>query len=142
MRLPPGSDLRATLEALACAPGALPAFVVAGLGSLAQAQLRLADAKLPTAIDGPLEILALSGSVCADGAHLHTALADAAGRVIGGHVAPGCTVHTTVELLLADLPGWLLHRRHDAATGYPELVIEPCPAGSDAAVPLGPSGRS
>jgi len=116
LRLNPGDDLR---DALAGRTG----FVVAGIGSLAHAQLRFAGDPGPTRIDGPLEILTLSGSLTPDGAHLHASLSDAAGRVLGGHVCAGCEVRTTAELLLAPLPDGSLARDFDAATGYPELRV-------------------
>jgi len=118
LRLKPGDDLRSTLQALAHT-----GFVVAGIGSLSQAQLRLAGAAQPTHIDGPLEILTLSGSLTPDGAHLHASVADASGRVLGGHVCAGCLVRTTAELLLAPLPAGSLSRAFDPATGYTELFI-------------------
>lgn len=116
LRLNPGDDLRG---ALAGRTG----FVVAGIGSLAHAQLRFAGEAEPTRIDGPLEILTLSGSLTPDGAHLHASVSDAAGRVLGGHVCAGCEVRTTAELLLAPLPGGSLARAFDAATGYAELLV-------------------
>ena len=118
LRLTPGDDLRGALEA-----SALTGFVVAGIGSLAQAQLRFAGEPGPTAIAGPLEILTLSGSLTPQGAHLHASVSDAAGRVFGGHVCAGCEVRTTAELLIAPLPAGALAREFDAATGYPELVV-------------------
>jgi predicted DNA-binding protein with PD1-like motif len=50
-------------------------------------------------------------------------VSDAQGRVLGGHVGPGCIVRTTAELLLALLPGQRFTREHDPQTGYPELKI-------------------
>jgi len=120
LRLNPGDDLRAALEA-----GGRTGFVVAGIGSLAQAQLRFAGEPGPTHIAGPLEILTLSGSLSPDGAHLHASVSDASGRVLGGHVCAGCTVRTTAELLLAPLPSGTLSREFDAATGYAELTVKP-----------------
>ena len=52
-------------------------------------------------LNGDVEILTLSGSIADNGAHLHMSVADAASRVFGGHVALGCIVRTTVEVLLA-----------------------------------------
>ena len=74
---------------------------------------------------GDLEILSLAGSLSPDGAHLHIAVADARGRVTGGHVAQGCIVRTTAEILLALLPDVRFRRAPDARTGCQELVIEP-----------------
>jgi uncharacterized protein len=118
LRLNPGDDLRGALEAPAAT-----GFVVAGIGSLSQAQLRFAGEAAPTSLAGPLEILTLSGSLTPAGAHLHASVADASGRVWGGHVCAGCTVRTTAELLIAPLPAGSLGRAFDAATGYAELVI-------------------
>lgn len=118
LRLNPGDDLRGALEA-----SGRTGFVLAGIGSLAQAQLRLAGAPGPTPMDGPLEVLTLSGSITPEGAHLHVSVSDAAGRVWGGHVCAGCTVLTTAELLVAPLPAGSLTRAFDAATGYTELIV-------------------
>jgi len=118
LRLNPGADLRGALEALG-----RTGFVVAGIGSLAHAQLRFAGEPGPTRVDGPLEILTLNGSLTPDGAHLHASLSDASGRVLGGHVCAGCEVLTTAELLVAPLPPGSLSRAFDPATGYAELVI-------------------
>lgn len=123
LRLPPGADLRREIERRVAAWPRPSAFVVAGLGSLSRAELRYAGVAEPTRIEEPLELLSLSGTVTAQGAHLHAAVATASGRVLGGHVGPGCIVRTTAELLLAALPGWSLARAHDAATGYAELVV-------------------
>ena len=45
------------------------------------------------------------------------------GEVFGAHVAPGCFVRTTAEVLLALLPEWAFAREPDALTGYGELVV-------------------
>lgn len=65
----------------------------------------------------------MSGTLTRDGAHLHMAVADEQGRVLGGHVCYGNTVRTTAEVLLAGLSEWSLTREHDTGTGYRELVV-------------------
>lgn len=55
--------------------------------------------------------------------HLHMAISTAAVQVLGGHVAPGCIVRTTAEVLLALLPDWQFTREPDAQTGFDELVV-------------------
>lgn len=122
LRLQPGDDLRAAAVAALAAQGLQAAFVVTGIGSLGPACIRLAGRPEAARMDGAFEILTLSGTLARNGAHLHVAVADAAGRVTGGHVAPGCIVRTTAELLLAPLPGWVFTREPDAATGHDELV--------------------
>jgi uncharacterized protein len=123
LRLYPGDDLRAAVEAVLSEGVLRAAFVIQGIGSLSVAELRFAGADLPTEIRGDLEILTVAGSVSPDGAHLHMSVADARGQVFGGHVSRGCTVRTTAELLLALLPEHAFSREADPSTGFAELVI-------------------
>jgi uncharacterized protein len=127
LRLLPGDDLRGRLEALAREERWSAAYVLAGIGSLRTVALRLADAAEPRCWAAPMEILSLAGSLGPDGAHLHATLADAEGRVIGGHVALGCEVRTTAELMLVLLDDHHFGRQPDAATGYAELTIDRLP---------------
>ncbi len=125
IRLLPGQDLRRALEAVVAERGCGAAFVLSGIGSLAPAMLRFAGATGLTTIAGDTEILTLSGSIASNGSHLHASVSDARGVVTAGHVAYGCTVHTTAEVLLALLPEWRFSREPDAATGYDELTVRP-----------------
>lgn len=121
LRLYPGDDLRGAIEA-ALRPCSA-AFVVQGIGSLSVARLRFAGWPHADELAGDIEILTLAGSVSPDGAHLHMSIADADGRVLGGHVVPGCIVRTTVELLAVELPAHAFARKVDETTGYPELLV-------------------
>ncbi len=123
LRLQPKSDLRRTLEATLGSRQQGAAFVVAGIGSLSQARLRLAGKEQPEALDGDLEILTLASSISTDGAHLHMSVADEKGHVIGGHVGYDCVVRTTAEVLLILLPEWSFTRERDSMTGFAELVV-------------------
>lgn len=120
IRLLPGQDLRSALQAALAEQGCDAAFVLSGIGSLATARLRFAGAREASVLEGDFEILTLAGN----GSHLHATLAGPDGAVLGGHVAPGCIVRTTAEVLIALLPGWALRRGFDAATGCDELVVE------------------
>ena len=108
------------------------AFVVAGIGSLSSLSLRFAAAPEESRRSGAFEILGLSGSLSASGAHLHMSVADEQGQVAGGHVGYGNTVRTTAEILLALLEDWHLSRAPDAATGYRELQLRRRAAGESA----------
>lgn len=123
LRLQPGDDLRAALTALLVQRDQQAGFVVAGIGSLSAAAIRCAGRDAPLVLSGDLEVLTLSGSLAPAGAHLHISVSDAAGRVVGGHVAQGCIVRTTLEAMVAWLPDWRFDRVADAATGYRELAI-------------------
>ncbi len=123
LRLSPGVDLRAALDQALRERGVAAAFVVAGIGSLRPARLRLAGAEQCLLLDEDCELLSLSGSLSPDGSHLHASVSLPDGRVLGGHLLPGSRVRTTAELLIAWLPGWQFARAPDPATGYAELRI-------------------
>lgn len=69
-----------------------------------------ADAGQKSGQDSYAPVAALTSS------HLHMALSTSRGEVFGGHVAPGCIVRTTAEVLLALLPEWEFAREHYALT--------------------------
>ena len=128
IRLAPADDLRAALEASVREQGCQAAFVIAGIGSLSDARIRFAGVDDVQTLAGDTEILSLSGTVGVDEggrshSHLHMSVSTATGAVFGGHVAPGCRVRTTAEVLLGLLPEWRFSREHDVATGFPELVV-------------------
>lgn len=125
LRLSPGEDLRAALEAAARRLAPQGAFVLSGIGSLSDPRLRLAGAETALTLSGPFELLTLAGTLTAQGAHLHMTVADAQGRVWGGHVLPGNRVRTTAELLLMAPAGWQLTRAPDPASGWAELQVQP-----------------
>lgn len=125
IRLRPGEDLRQALQSWFLALDGEAGFVAACVGSLTEASLRLAGHNETSHFKGPFEIVSLSGTLSRDGPHLHIALADAEGRVIGGHLLPGCRVYTTAEIVLGDLAGLAFSRPVDPETGYAELEISP-----------------
>ncbi len=125
LRLQPGDDLRRSLEGWMGEQQEQAGCVISAVGSLSVAQLRFAGAAEATTINGELEILSLSGTLSADGAHLHIAIADSSAAVIGGHLCSGSLVRTTAELVVALLPEWRFSRELDTATGYAELRITP-----------------
>ena len=125
LRLKPGDDLRRTLEAWLGEQQEQAGCVISAVGSLSLAQLRLAGATQATAIHGELEIVSLSGTLSPDGIHLHIAIADSSGTVIGGHLCAGSLVRTTAELVIGLLPEWRFRRELEPVTGYTELQISP-----------------
>ena len=123
LRIPAGADLRAALAELPARHGVDAAFVLQGIGSLDVAAIRYAGRDACDELRGDLEILTLGGSLSPDGPHLHITVADADGRVTGGHMGAGCIVRTTAEVLVALLPEMRFSREPDAATGFRELVV-------------------
>jgi uncharacterized protein len=123
LRLRPGQDLRESLERFTRIRGVRAAVVLSAVGSLRNPHVRFADDAQPTVLAGSFEILSLAGTLSREGAHLHIAMADSSGTVLGGHLARGCAVHTTAEIVIAELRGIQFARRFDVQTGYRELVI-------------------
>ena len=124
LHLDPGADLRRSLEQLALERGA-SGFALSVVGNLSQACFQCPGKAAPTVLRGELEIITLSGTLSADGAHLHIAIAGSSGTVIGGHLCAGSLVRTTAELVIGLLPEWRFRRELDPATGYAELRISP-----------------
>ncbi|MFQ4136879.1 PPC domain-containing DNA-binding protein [Nodosilinea sp. PGN35] len=127
LRLTPGQDLKQELQAFAQNQSLEAGIMLTALGSLTQAALRFAAAPGATVIDGPLELISLSGTLSRHGMHLHGAVADAQGQVYGGHIMPGCLIRTTAEIAMAELPHLRFFRQPDPVTGYLELVVDAFP---------------
>jgi predicted DNA-binding protein with PD1-like motif len=132
-RLKPGADLKAELEHVARAWPLRAGCIVSCVGSLSRARLRMpgaaGDPEVFTSLVEPMEIVSLTGTLCADGVHLHIARSRADGACIGGHLAHGCLVNTTAELVVGELPDIEFRRRPDPATGYDELDVRPAASG-------------
>ena len=125
VRLAPGADPRLELQAYAKAQGIQAGAVVTAVGSLSRTVLRLADQKETTVFDGKREIVSLVGTVGVNGCHLHLTVSDGQGITFGGHLADGCVVNTTAEIVIADLTDLRFDRADDPRTGFRELIIQP-----------------
>lgn len=124
-RLKPGFDLRESLEQWINENGIEAAAIVTCVGSLSTATLRMANDKTTTTLQGPFEIVSLLGTLSINGSHCHMAIADSTGRVVGGHVAYGCKIYTTAEIVITVLTEAVFLRLADAETGCRELVVRP-----------------
>lgn len=124
LRLHPGDDLCVALEKAVAARGIQAGFVASCAGSLRVAAIRFADQPEATVLQGPFEIVSLSGTFSPDGPHLHISVADGEGRVVGGHLANGSIVYTTAEVVIGEVVGGRFGREVDGVTGFKELVVE------------------
>ena len=125
LRLLPGEDLLASLKTFVAKNEIEAGWIAGVVGSLSQAALRFAAQPNSTQLTGAFEIIALSGTLDADGGHLHLSVADAQGMMRGGHVMSGCIVRTTCELVIGVLEGVAFQREPCSVSGYNELVIIP-----------------
>lgn len=125
MRLPPGADLKQSLQGFAQQHAIAAGVIVTAVGSLHQASLRFASQDQATLLTGRFEIVSLVGTLSVAGVHLHLAIADREGQVRGGHLMPGCLIYTTAEIVVGALAELTFTRVLDAQTGYRELAIAP-----------------
>jgi uncharacterized protein len=125
VRLRPGQDLRRELLAVAERERIQAGWVLTGVGSLSRATLRLAGAARHATLEGDLEIVALVGTLAQGGSHLHLAVADDHGATVGGHLAEGCVVRTTAEVVVGADDRLRFDREPDPDTGFDELVVRP-----------------
>jgi uncharacterized protein len=123
-RLTPGQDLRHEIMHYADTHHIRAGFVITCVGSLTRAALRLANDQKTSIFEDHYEIIALVGTVEVGGAHLHLSISDPKGAMIGGHLKDGSLVRTTAEVILGEAPNLAFRREFDAATGYPELIVE------------------
>ena len=123
-RLLPGQDLREELASLALEYEVRAGVILSAVGSLSFANLRNAGATGVFEIQGPLAIVSATGTICSDGMHVHVSVSDETGRTIGGHLLPGCTIGSTVEIVIGTILGIKFSRHLDSSTGYAELVVQ------------------
>ena len=127
-RLREGQDLKRSVEKLVKAMDISAATVISAVGTLNMATLRMAFARGEPqdvrSLQGPLEIVSITGNLGPDRTHLHMSVSDRYGRVVGGHVKEGCVVDTTIELVLAVEDNLVFAEEIDSKTGLGELGIQ------------------
>jgi predicted DNA-binding protein with PD1-like motif len=127
LRLKPNQDLRQSLKDFVHAHQLEAAFVVTAIGSLQQAALRFANQSDSTVLRGKFEIVSLAGTLSVNGIHLHGSIANGQGQTIGGHIAQGCLIYTTAEIVIGASTAFRFLREVDEQTGFKELVVLPLP---------------
>ena len=123
LRLKPNQDLRQSLKIFAQEQNIKAGFILTAIGSLKQANIRFADREISTVLNDKFEILSLNGTLANTGVHLHMAIADRAGKTIGGHLDNGCIIYTTAEIVIGASEEFSFIRTVDQQTGYKELEI-------------------
>ncbi|MBG2875631.1 DNA-binding protein [Proteus alimentorum] len=125
VRLLPGEDVIAVLRQFIQQNNLKSAFIAGCVGSLTDVVLRFAGREENRYLTGKFEIVSLIGTLDAQGEHLHLAVSDENGLMCGGHMMPGCTVRTTLELVIGELEQVTFSRQPCEHSGYEELVITP-----------------
>jgi len=125
LRLHPGQDLKAALQAYQQEHKLQGAWISTCVGSLHNLRLRLANRSEISQFDGYFEIVSLTGTLSPDGLHLHLSASDENGSTFGGHLVVGNEIYTTAEIVILEDPELRFQRRLDPATGSSELEVIP-----------------
>ena len=125
LRLKPNQDLKESLKNFVVEQDIKAGFVLTAIGSLKQATLRFANQNISTVLTDKFEIISLNGTLAIEGIHLHIAIADQSGKILGGHLDNGCIIYTTAEIVIGTSNEFNFIRTIDQQTGYKELEIVP-----------------
>lgn len=125
LRLLPGQEVFSQLHAFAQQQQLHAAWIAGCTGSLTDVALRYAGQEGTTHLNGTFEVISLNGTLEQTGEHLHLCISDPQGAMLGGHMMPGCTVRTTLELVIGSLDELAFSRKPCALSGYDELHISP-----------------
>lgn len=143
IRLKPGDDLQLSLLSFVQRHCFSAVSVVTCVGSLDTVCFRLASAGVNSTSEYfkteglRYEITSLVGTLEKEAtkseaySHLHISIADIHGKVIGGHLMPGCKIYTTAEITLVVQPMLQFKREPCSLSGYDELVVSRASCGSN-----------
>lgn len=123
-RLRPGNDLKKEIESFVKDKGILAGWITCGVGSLVDYTIRFANQREGTKGKGHFEIVSLTGTVSANGCHIHISISDERGQTIGGHLLEGNHVYTTAEIVIQESGDLIFSREMDSTTGWKELQIK------------------
>lgn len=124
VRLDPGDDIKQTLENFAKKHKIPSGCLLTCVGSVKNVRLRYAAQPKIDSLQGPFEIVSLTGTIAESGVHVHIAFADAQGNTKGGHMENGTTVFMTAEIIIAIIPDIQFLRETDPKTGFSKLLIQ------------------
>lgn len=122
-RLSPEQDLYNSIEMFVRQAKLEAGCLLSGVGSLTQITLRFANQEIHHVQTGYFEIASITGTVSTHGSHLHISVSDEHGKTIGGHLAPGCMVYTTAEIVILAFDDVIYKREFAEDSGYDELVV-------------------
>lgn len=127
IRLKPGQDLRASLQTFAKQQNIQAGSILTCVGGLHPATLRLTSTdKAPHYVKtftDYYEIISLVGTITTDDCHLHIAISNSKGEIVGGHLKDGSLIYVTAEVVIAEDETVTYTRELDSDTGFEELVV-------------------
>jgi predicted DNA-binding protein with PD1-like motif len=124
IRLKPGDDLKKEIASFVKANNIQAGWVTTCAGSLTHYNIRFANQPDGATAEGHFEIVSLTGTLSANGSHIHISVSDSAGRTIGGHLLDSNLVYTTAEIILQEDDDLVFTREKDGTTPWEELQIK------------------
>jgi len=122
-RLHRGDDLRQSLEQYAREHHIPAAVILSCVGCVSRARLRDASGVRIQEINEHCEIVSAIGTISEERLHIHISLGREDLSTLGGHLAYGCIINTTAEVVLLELDQVRFGKTYDPDTGYDELDI-------------------
>ena|ERR1039457_4261365 len=138
IKIIPGEKLMECITTFAHKESIQYAVILSAVGSVKNVRLRgiKTGSKLPITparvniqeLEGPLELLSLSGNIVPDEAvmldcHLHIAVGKSSGEVVGGHLYEA-QVFATCEIVLCELLVEGIERHKSKAGGVPTIFFD------------------
>lgn len=139
LRIEPGEDVLLCIQQYCDNNHILNGVILSGIGSLDGCTFfdpqeipekpGLYGYVTPIDVPTPIELIGLSGIICAEpngkaAPHIHASFADAEGAEYGGHLKEGNRVLVTVELVIGELAGVRMSRKPDPIKAVPVLFPE------------------
>jgi uncharacterized protein len=121
-RILPGNDLLNSLKDIMDDSEFKSGILLCIVGSLNETHLRMSNGDKKV-FNGNYEIISSEGTISPDGVHVHIAVSDENGHVLGGHLLEGCKIYTTAEICVLESE-INFKRIFDPNTGYKELFVE------------------
>lgn len=122
-RLHRGDDLRQSMEQYAQEHHIPAAVILSCVGCVSRARLRDASGVHIQEINEHCEIVSATGTISEERLHIHVSLSREDLTTLGGHLAYGCIINTTAEIVLLELEHVSFGKVFDPETGYDELDI-------------------
>lgn len=124
LRLKPGQDLKIEIQNYVQKNNIKAGWISTCVGSFTDYSIRFANQPNNSTGKGFFEIVSLTGTVSINGSHLHVSISDSTGKTIGGHLANGCKIYTTAEIILICTNDFEFTRENDGTTPWKELSIK------------------
>ena len=123
LKLMPGDDFILQLDHYCKKYEIEAAYIGTVVGSLQKVSFRKGYNQVLSVMDGPFEVVSCVGTLSRNGMHIHLSVSDNEFKVHGGHVFKGCTVQSTLEVVIIELENHQLSRTKGEFTDFKELII-------------------